>query len=398
MTCPEPGAISTATLTMETCDVLIVGGGPAGSTLAWKLGVAGLDVMVIDKAPFPRDKVCAGWITPAVISSLELDIQDYARENIIQPINGFRVARLGASHTETHYDETVSYGIRRREFDHYLLERSGSRATLGESVQSIQRDRQCITVNSRIKTRLLIGAGGHFCPVARFLDNKPGSRETAVTAQEVEFLMHPTQESQCRIKANIPELYFCKDLMGYAWVFRKGNYLNIGLGREDNHKLSAHVSNFVEQLKTSGRIPKDIPGRFHGHAYLLYGHSLRNYVDDNVLLIGDAMGLAYPQSGEGIRPAVESAILAANVILQAKGDYSLSRLASYKSEIVNRFGEMEGQSTADWLPMAIKQGIAGRLLANHWFARNIVIDKWFLHMDQAPLLSDPGTVAPAHQV
>jgi menaquinone-9 beta-reductase len=49
---------------VETCDALIVGGGPAGSTCAWQLRQAGLDVVVIDKTRFPRDKVCAGWITP----------------------------------------------------------------------------------------------------------------------------------------------------------------------------------------------------------------------------------------------------------------------------------------------------------------------------------------------
>ena len=52
---------------MNGCDVLIVGGGPAGSSAAWQLSRHGLDVVVMDKAEFPRDKVCAGWITPAVI-------------------------------------------------------------------------------------------------------------------------------------------------------------------------------------------------------------------------------------------------------------------------------------------------------------------------------------------
>ena len=65
---------------METCDALIVGGGPAGSSCAWKLRQQGMDVMVLDKAMFPRDKVCAGWITPAVVQALQLDTEDYARE------------------------------------------------------------------------------------------------------------------------------------------------------------------------------------------------------------------------------------------------------------------------------------------------------------------------------
>ena len=62
---------------MLTTDVIIVGGGPAGSTCAWKLRDAGLDVVVVDKAAFPRDKVCAGWLTRQVVSELELDPGDY---------------------------------------------------------------------------------------------------------------------------------------------------------------------------------------------------------------------------------------------------------------------------------------------------------------------------------
>ena len=55
---------------MENCDVLIVGGGPAGSSCARQLHRHGMDVMVMDKASFPRDKVCAGWITPAVLQAV----------------------------------------------------------------------------------------------------------------------------------------------------------------------------------------------------------------------------------------------------------------------------------------------------------------------------------------
>ena len=62
---------------MDSCDALIVGGGPAGSTCAWKLRQAGLDVMVMDAAVFPRDKLCAGWITPPVVAELDLDPEAY---------------------------------------------------------------------------------------------------------------------------------------------------------------------------------------------------------------------------------------------------------------------------------------------------------------------------------
>ena len=56
---------------MERFDAIVVGGGPAGSTCAWQLRRAGLDVAVIDKRDFPRDKVCAGWVTPAAVETLD---------------------------------------------------------------------------------------------------------------------------------------------------------------------------------------------------------------------------------------------------------------------------------------------------------------------------------------
>ena len=63
---------------MRRTDAIVVGGGPAGSTCAWKLRQAGLDVLVLDKAAFPRLKLCAGWVTPACLRDLELTPEDVA--------------------------------------------------------------------------------------------------------------------------------------------------------------------------------------------------------------------------------------------------------------------------------------------------------------------------------
>ena len=62
---------------MRTCEVLIVGGGPAGSAAARKLAQRGVDVLILDKETFPRLKLCAGWITPEVVNDLEMDIKSY---------------------------------------------------------------------------------------------------------------------------------------------------------------------------------------------------------------------------------------------------------------------------------------------------------------------------------
>ncbi|MGA2878717.1 MAG: NAD(P)/FAD-dependent oxidoreductase [Bryobacteraceae bacterium] len=376
---------------MDACDVLIVGGGPAGSSCAWGLRGAGLDVAVLDRQTFPRDKICGGWITPQVLSELGIDPAEYGRHRMLQPITGFRTGYIGGPAIDTHYNRTVSYGIRRREFDDYLLRRSGARLLEGLALTSLQRanlnGKDGWSVNGRTQARLLVGAGGHFCPVAKLTGAKP-PRENAVVAQEAEFEMDEAQQAGCRVRADTPELYFCADMKGYGWCFRKNNYLNIGLGRMDQHRLSEHVAGFVRFLKSAGRISFEVPSALLGHAYLLFGVSERKVCDDGVLLIGDAAGLAYKQSGEGIRPAIESGLLAAQAILAAQGNYSRESLGAYGKLLAARFGT-SGQDWAsrfgEHLPSAWIGALGRRLLRARWFVRDVVIDRWFLHANEPAL-------------
>jgi hypothetical protein len=104
---------------VDTCDVMIAGGGPAGSACAWKLRAAGADVLVVDKATFPRDKVCAGWITPQVIDSLQIDPDEYRAGRTFQPITAFRVGLIGAADTVDPPIAVPSAGIRHCRFDQY---------------------------------------------------------------------------------------------------------------------------------------------------------------------------------------------------------------------------------------------------------------------------------------
>jgi len=366
---------------MDSCDILIIGGGPAGSSCARALRRAGLDIVIMDKKSFPRTKVCAGWVTPAVIDTLEINIEEYAKGRTLQPIKGFRLSVLGGKEVEFCYEQVASFGILRLEFDDYLLRRCEARMKLGESFKTIARSGMGWLVNDSIEARLVIGAGGHFCPVARFMGAKERGPELVVAAQEVEFELTQDQIARCKVRPEIPELYFCEDLKGYAWAFRKGNFLNIDLGREDNNSLSEHTQKFLNFLKSSGRVPQESPDQFHGHAYILYGHTQRELLADGLMLIGDAAGLAYPQSGEGIRTAVESGMLAAQTILTAEGDFSKTRLAPYSQRLRARFGRVKSAN----YPSGLNASLARVLMGTRWFSRHIVMDRWFLHRHQASL-------------
>lgn len=377
-------------------DAVIVGAGPAGSTLAHALSRAGAAVAVLDKHTFPRDKTCAGWVTPAVLDTLGLDLEHYRHAGVLQPIHGFQIARMGAAPVHNdHGAQPVSYGIRRCEFDHYLLQRSGAELRAASAVESLVRVGNEWLVNGTLRTPLLVGAGGHFCPVARALGAKVGRAESAVSAQEFEICLSAGQAARSPVRGDSPQLYFCADLAGYAWVVRKGDWLNVGLGRRGSQQLTKHFDHFLADMVHSGVLePEVASARRKGHAYLLYPHATRPLCADGALLIGDAAGLAYPESGEGIRPAIESAMLAAAAIRACNGDYTRERLAGYADAVQARYGARacpgHAGSHASALPGVLKQLAASLLMRTHWFTQQVVTRRWFLHEHVAPLINSGG--------
>jgi flavin-dependent dehydrogenase len=334
--------------------------------------------VVVDRASFPRDKVCAGWITPAVVELLDLDLEEYGRERVLQPIHGVRVGLMGRERVTPLESRPISYGIRRCEFDHYLLAASGARTSLGEEVRSIERRDRRWLINGRWRARLLAGAGGHTCPVARHLNPDEHRGALLIAAQEIEPALSSEQLDATQVDPRVPVISFCKDLGGYGWAFRKGRFLNVGLGREGPAGLRRHVAAYVAALAERGEVPPDLPARFHGHAYLLYSHPPRRVAAEGALLVGDAAGLAHPRSGEGIRPAVESGLLAAEVIAQALAGDAERALRGYGERLASRFGPRRPADWSAWLPAAARTRLARTLLGRRWFNRRVVVDRWFL--------------------
>jgi flavin-dependent dehydrogenase len=104
------------------------------------------------------------------------------------------------------------------------------------------------------------------------------------------------------------------------------------------------------------------------------------------MLLGDAAGLAYPQSGEGIRPAIESGLIAASAIVGAQGDYRRERLTPYARKLHRRFGNGSAMRLLSrLLPAGAPAALGVLLLGREWFVRRVVLDRWFLHAGAAPL-------------
>jgi menaquinone-9 beta-reductase len=354
------------------CDAFIVGGGPGGSTAARLLRLAGWDVVVADRARFPRDKVCAGWLTPDVFPLLDLTPDEYRDTGLtFQEITAFRTSVMGGRSVETRYPRVVSYAIRRCEFDTFLLQRAGVRVLEDTFVRTLCRERGTWIVNEAIEASVVVGAGGHFCPVARHLRAGVEERDPIV-AKEAEF---PLGDAATQISGTTPELYFCRDLQGYAWCVRKGDYLNVGIGRRGNMGFGDHVKSFVAFLEQQRIITDVSNARWHGHAYFGSGVGMRPVIGPGILLVGDAAGLAYPESGEGIKPAIASGRLAAEILIAAGGRCGIEDLRSY-ADALQRLHPAARENPA---PMRTALAALGRvLLSSRAFTRHVVLDRWFL--------------------
>lgn len=310
---------------MQTHEVIIVGGGPGGASCAWQLRQQGIDCLILDRAHFPRLKLCGGWITPGVVSDLQLDLHDY-------PHSLLTFERLKIHLRGLHFPlRTVQHSIRRIEFDHWLLERSGAPVVTHE-VKQIRREGGRYVIDDVYACNYLIGAGGTRCPVYRhfFRETHPRPKHLQVVAQEQEYA-YDWQDPDCHL------WFFEHGLPGYAWYVPKGRgWLNVGVGgmaaqlKRKADDIKPHWESFTGTLAGRGLAANQDwePGG--------YSYYLRDRVDvirqDNCLLVGDAAGLATRDLCEGIGPAVRSGILAARAIasgsaytLESVSPYSISR-------------------------------------------------------------------------
>ena len=356
---------------MRRCDALIVGGGPAGSTCARTLRLAGWNVIVLDRARFPRDKVCGGWVTPGVFRALDLEPDEYRSTGlVIQEITGFKTSVLGRPPVVTDYRDVVSYAIRRCEFDNFLLRRAQVCVIDNRPLAHLTRKGGRWIANDEIDAPVVIGAGGHFCPVARQLQGER-DRVDPVIAKEAEFPL----DEQSSVAPQEPELFFCRDLEGYAWCVRKGDYLNVGIGRRAHEGFADHLREFAAFLAATGRVSDASAIRWRGHAYHARGAGVRPLTADGMLIVGDAAGLAYPESGEGIRPAVESGLLAARTLIAANGRCTRDALQPYDKTM--RSAHRPATPAPKMLTPVVK-ALGRSLLHSSAFTRHVVLDRWFL--------------------
>ena len=302
---------------MICSDVIIVGGGPAGSTCAWKLKQAGIECIILDKETFPRLKICAGWITPKVVKQLKLNLSSYPHS-----LMTFRTLHFYLYGKKISVP-TKQYAIRRIEFDNWLLKRANV-PVYTHPVVNIEKGNGDFIIDRKFRSQYLVGAGGTYCPVYKFFFKRvyPRVKRSLIIGLEEEF-PYDYQNDHCHL------WFFDNHLPGYSWYVPKGNgYLNIGIGgslerlRERGDSIKKQWDYFTHKLEKL-RLVNSRQFNPKGYNYYLSQRSPVGRID-NAFIIGDATR----DMGEGIGPAVESGIKAAGSIITGTG-YSLTSVTKY---------------------------------------------------------------------
>ena len=296
---------------MIETETLIVGAGPAGAACAGELKKNDRKFILLDKETFPRNKVCAGWITPAVFKALTLDTDDYP-----YGLKEFREFMVHLKKRD-YLLKVHQFAIRRIEFDRFLHEYF-ELEPVPHQVRKIETDHGDFIIDNAFRAKYLIGAGGSYCPVAKtfFRENKVDQKERTVVAIEEEFL-YSARDDRCH-------LWFQQDdLPGYAWYVPKADgYLNAGIGgyeaglKKTGRNIKMEWEKFTEKLEKHGLVRGHA---WHGKGYTYRVRSKHPMLQNgNVMITGDAAGLATRDMGEGIGPAIESGIAAARSVITGK--------------------------------------------------------------------------------
>jgi geranylgeranyl reductase family protein len=293
---------------VTTYDAIVVGAGPAGSTTTRLLGEQGAQVLLLDRARFPRDKPCGGGITVQAARAAGVDISPVVERTVHACRVSFRQGRA----FERRSSEPLTYMTQRRRLDEHLVAcatQAGATFHDGAAVREIELTPAGAIVRANgdaYHTRTLVGADGANGVVARSVGLAPIGQSAVALEGNV-----PLEGAQRGRWEQTIALDFGDIPGGYGWLFPKGNHVNVGVGgwrftgptlRNKLRALCRYLE--LEESKLFGLRGHHLPMRAPG-APIARG---------SALLVGDAAGLVDPLSGEGIHAAFASGGLAAEAI------------------------------------------------------------------------------------
>ena len=306
-----------------TCDALIIGAGPAGTTAAFALATYGLKVVLLDRRDFPRPKLCGGLLTWKTFQVLESVFQTSPRALAAQGIvrHATREYML-AGHGRRSVRRTLDYPfhlVDRQTYDHHWLQHAvsaGAEFHPNSAVTAFdQRRREVTTAKGEKWTgRFIIGADGVNSRVRQALAKARTIDEPAHSgcATALECFVPRREGSLPRC----PAIYYGYVPWGYGWSFPYPHHQVLGIASL-KPKIRCRLKDGFREFIASLSSPDPGALRIQSHG-LPYGNYLRNPGYENVLLLGDAAGLADPFLGEGIYYAHRSAQLAAQAVIESR--------------------------------------------------------------------------------
>ncbi len=336
----------------ETADVIVVGAGPAGSSVAYYLATAGLDVLVLEKARFPREKVCGDGLTPRAVKALTaMGVPMSERDGWLRN-KGLRIIG-GGGRIELPWPELSSYPgygmVRTRlDFDEILArhaEKAGARLLEGVNVTGPVLDdagriagvtgRQAggtavaglatATADQperQFRSRLVIAADGNSSRLSVSVGLR--KRDDRPLGVAVRTYYTSPRHADDYLEAWLDLWDGDQLLPGYGWIFGMGDGTsNVGLGLLNTSTAFQNIDYRVLLRRWLAAMPAEWGLREENRtqpvrgAALPMGFNRTPHYTGGLLLTGDAGGMVNPFNGEGIAYALESGEIAARVVTQA---------------------------------------------------------------------------------
>jgi geranylgeranyl reductase family protein len=320
----------------STHDVIVVGAGPAGSTAARCLAERGARVLLVDRALFPRDKLCGGALTPKATRL----VPHTAVATVQRWVDRVEIrSRLGSF--EMSESLSVVGMVERREFDLALIEAAAAQGVNvrdGTTALSARADHNGVEVaiagGAPIRAATLVVADGEPSRLARFVGLESASSRRILALEFVVPLATGMDGDRAVLGCRVPG--------GYAWYFPKGDHASVGVGTARPSRYTSLRKDLDLFLRALG-LPV-APRRVRGH-WIPVGLRRGRLAQSRAVVAGDAACAADPLFGEGIAFALATGVLASravDLLLEGKATDLTSYDGSVRSALGPRMRELSG--------------------------------------------------------